>query len=179
MRSPNNNQIVIGGHSAGAQTVQRYAEVGNILNITTPLSYWVANPNSYAWLSTARPLSYLTCPTYDVWPQGLTNYTSPFTYAATLVAQGRSAVLARYNSRKVAYARGLLDEGDDSSTCDPESQGANRGDRFYEFIKAFPPSCANFSTCATVDYVDVGKSLPIWSCFRTIPNQSQDTMMVR
>lgn len=156
--SPNINQIVIAGHSAGAQCVQRYAEIGNVLSVSTPVSYWVANPNSYAWMSTTRPLDYSTCPTYDNWPQGFNNYSSPYTYAATLVAQGRTAVLARYNSRKVAYARGLLDLGDDSSSCDPMSQGANRHERFLEFVKQFPPSCPSFGQCDTVDYVNIGRN---------------------
>ena len=36
---PNMKQIVIGGHSLGAQTVQRYAAIGR-LSTSTPVSYW-------------------------------------------------------------------------------------------------------------------------------------------
>lgn len=38
---PNLNQIVIAGHSLGAQMVHRYAAVGKDLNLATPLVYWV------------------------------------------------------------------------------------------------------------------------------------------
>lgn len=37
---PKMKQIVIGGHSLGAQTVQRYAAIGQPLNTKSPVSYW-------------------------------------------------------------------------------------------------------------------------------------------
>lgn len=157
--SPNINQIVIGGHSLGAQAVQRYAAVGNVLNQKTPVSYWVANPNSLAWLSPTRPLATAQCSTYDYWRDGLSNFNA--TYGATVVnnasSSGRAAVQARYNSRQIAYARGTLDFGDDSTTCAPYTTGGNRNERFFWFIYQFPVSCTNGS-CSTIDYVYSGKS---------------------
>jgi len=67
---PNINQIVIAGHSLGGQTVQRYAAIGQPGSTQTPVSYWVGNPNSYVWLSTDRPLSTASCPTYDDYREG-------------------------------------------------------------------------------------------------------------
>ena len=107
-------------------------------------------------MSTSRPRDDSTCPTYDNWPEGFNNYSDAYTYDATLVDTSRAAVIARYNSRKIGYARGLLDNGDDSSSCAPVSQGANRNERFFEFIKQFPVNCTNFATCGTVDFVNVG-----------------------
>lgn len=44
---PNMKQIVIAGHSLGAQTVQRYAAIGQPGPTNSPVSYWVANPDSF------------------------------------------------------------------------------------------------------------------------------------
>ncbi|KAJ9121863.1 hypothetical protein QFC22_002486 [Naganishia vaughanmartiniae] len=156
---PNMKHIVVGGHSLGAQATNRYAEVGNAFATNSPVSYYIANPNSYAWLSTARPLSTTSCPTYDNWREGFTNYTQyPMSYGVSLVNQGRAAILAQYNSRSKAYARGTQDTGDDSSTCAPYTAGANRNERFFNFIKAFPAVCSAPGTgqCDTIDYVNTG-----------------------
>ncbi|KAE9988915.1 hypothetical protein EG328_005625 [Venturia inaequalis] len=135
---PNMNQIVIAGHSLGGQTVQRYAAVGNLLK--------------------TRPFDHSTCATYDDWRFGFSNYNNR--YGSALVAQGRAAALARINSRRVTYARGTLDFGDDSSNCAPNATGTNRGERFFNLIKQFPISCANpkvaGGACSTVDYVKLG-----------------------
>lgn len=72
---PNMKQIVVAGHSLGAQTVQRYAAIGQKLNTNSPVTYWIGNPNSYVWLSTDRPLSTASCPTYDYYREGYTNFT--------------------------------------------------------------------------------------------------------
>ncbi|KAF4304114.1 wsc-domain-containing protein [Botryosphaeria dothidea] len=146
---PNLNQIVVAGHSLGAQTVQRYCEVGTT-TFGTPVVYWVGNPNSFGWMSTDRPVDYSTCSTYDDWRDGLNAYTN--TYGATLVASGRDKVLANYNTKRIAYARGTLDLGDDSSTCAPGTTGVNRNERFFNFIKAFPP----VKSLVTIDYVKMG-----------------------
>lgn len=155
---PNLNQIVIAGHSLGAQMTQRYAAVGNQLSLPSSLrlTYWIGNPNSFVWLDSSRPLDTSTCPGYDDWRDGLSNYDQ--TYGSSLVASGAGAVLANYNSRSIAYARGLQDFGDDSSDCSPFTTGQNRGERFFNFIKAFPPTCAgpSDSACDTIDYVVSG-----------------------
>ncbi|KAL1297904.1 hypothetical protein AAFC00_006419 [Neodothiora populina] len=163
---PNVKQIVIAGHSLGGQTVQRYAIAGKLaseLGVTVPVTYWIANPNSYAWLDETRPLSTAGCPTYNDWREGLNNYTgyiSPAVYQNTLMTSGNAAVQANYNAKNKAYARGLLDTGDDSSGCQPATTGANRNERFFAFINKFPPVCqAPNSTsghCDTVDFMQIG-----------------------
>jgi hypothetical protein len=107
-------------------------------------------------MSLSRPLDSSTCSTYDDWRDGLSNYASDNVYGTSLVAQGRSAVLSLYNSRTIAYARGTLDLGDDSTTCAPSTTGANRNERFFNFIKAFPPTCTIGGVCDTIDYVATG-----------------------
>lgn len=54
---PNLTKIVIAGHSAGGQVVTRYSmssKTHNTAGVT--ISYVVANPSSYAWPASVRPL---------------------------------------------------------------------------------------------------------------------------
>ena len=123
------------------------------------MSYWIANPNSYAWLSTDRPLSTASCSIYDVYREGYTNFTLyPMTYGVSLVKSGRANILTNYQSKQIAYGRGTQDLGDDSSTCAPFTTGANRNERFFNFIEAFPPSCPDLTgtNCDTVDFINAG-----------------------
>lgn len=55
---PNLRSIVIAGHSAGGQYVNRY-EMANQIHekLGVPVSYVVANPSSYAYLDSLRPRS--------------------------------------------------------------------------------------------------------------------------
>jgi pimeloyl-ACP methyl ester carboxylesterase len=54
---PNMSAIVVAGHSAGGQFVARY-EMANKVHDTlgVPVTYVVANPSSYAWPDSTRPL---------------------------------------------------------------------------------------------------------------------------
>ncbi|KAI9687685.1 MAG: hypothetical protein M1820_010391 [Bogoriella megaspora] len=153
---PNMHQIVIAGHSLGAQTTQRYAALGNVLNTKSPVTYWIGNPNSWLWFNSSRPIDTSSCADYDDYRDGLSNFTN--TYAASLVASGDQAVIDRWNSRSINFARGTQDTGDDSTDCAPGTTGANRNERFYNFINWWPPSCSNPASgpCDTVDYVNVG-----------------------
>lgn len=80
------------------------------------------------------------------------------TYGQSLVTAGRTAILANFNSKAINYARGTLDLGDDASTCAAETTGANRNERFFNFIKAFPVSCPDpaGNNCDTVDLIPAG-----------------------
>lgn len=128
---PRMKQIVVAGHSMGAQTTQRYVAVGNQLNTNSPVSYWIGNPNSYAWISQSRPLSTFNCPSYDYYREGYSGFdtygsVTNQTYGVPLVDSGRQKILANFQSKQVAWARGTLDVGDDSSDCRPFSQGGDR-----------------------------------------------------
>ncbi|KAI8632121.1 WSC domain-containing protein [Xylariaceae sp. FL1651] len=154
---PNMKQIVVGGHSAGAQYVHRYAAVGKDLSSVLGnigLTYWIGNPNSYVWLNSSRPVDPGSCSIFDDWRYGLQNYTP--SYNTDLIKKGAAAVQANYQSKAIAYARALQDRGDTSSDCGPESTGATRDERFFNFIQWFPPTCSSSAVCDTVDYVDTG-----------------------
>lgn len=54
---PQLKNIVIAGHSAGGQVVTRYAMANKVHNTAgVSVSYVVANPSSYAWPASVRPL---------------------------------------------------------------------------------------------------------------------------
>lgn len=165
-RFPNMKQIVIAGHSLGAQMVHRYAAVGRSaadLGVEVPINYYIGNPNSFAWLSEDRPLPTAKCPEeYDVYREGYTDYneygaenTQPMTYGTGLVAAGREAIAANLASKAINHGRGTRDHGDTSRSCGPATTGKDRNERFFEFIKAFPATCPDprGKNCDTVDYV--------------------------
>jgi len=52
-----------------------YAAIGKQLNTKSPVTYWIGNPNSYVWLDITRPLSTTSCPDYDDYRDGYTNFT--------------------------------------------------------------------------------------------------------
>jgi pimeloyl-ACP methyl ester carboxylesterase len=55
---PNLKSIVVAGHSAGGQYVNRYSMANKIHEtLGVPITYVVANPSSYAWLDATRPLA--------------------------------------------------------------------------------------------------------------------------
>ncbi len=174
-RFPNINQIVVGGHSMGAQMVQRYAAVSRTpeqLGVTTPISYYVGDPNSMAWFSGTRPLSTGKCATFDDYREGFSNYV-PFgaahagemTYNTELVAAGRGALLANYMGRTMAYGRASRDRGDyaGADDCAVYTTGKDRSERFFEFVRAFPPRCPDAAApagCHTLDIVDSTHDAP-------------------
>ncbi|KAI1873864.1 uncharacterized protein JN550_003133 [Neoarthrinium moseri] len=163
---PNIKQIVVSGHSMGAQMVQRFAAVGKTpaqLGIDTPVSYWVGDPNSYVWMATDRPLSTGKCAAYDNYREGFANYQSygterspSLTYNEPLVTAGRDAILQNYNSKTIAHARATKDKGDynPDNDCVTYPTGQDRNERFFEFIKRFPAKCEDpAGACHTVDIV--------------------------
>src|ERR1700676_2532419 len=74
---PNLNQVVVAGHSGGAQVVQRYAIAGKgELALTSQgigVRYVVANPSSYAYFNGERPEPSIAanCPDYNHWKYGM------------------------------------------------------------------------------------------------------------
>ncbi|THW45516.1 WSC-domain-containing protein [Aureobasidium pullulans] len=154
---PNMKQIVLAGHSLGGQMLQRYAAVGDKLDTESPVVLWIANGDSWAWLSDYRPLNIPDCPTYNDYREGFAQFVEyGMTYGANLVAQGLDAIKANFDSKQIAWARALQDFGDHASSCAPQTTGQDRNERFFFFMKWFQPSCPDPSgtNCDTVDLVD-------------------------
>ncbi len=119
------NGAAVIGHSAGGQFVTRYATGTRMDDLT----FIVANPSSYLYLDTTRPVSGI-CPDYNEYRYGLENLN---TYMSVGVAPD-------YPDREVIYLLGSRDTEIDSNldtSCAAKRQGRNRYDRgkkFYEHL---------------------------------------------
>ena len=159
---PNLRAIVVAGHSAGGQFVARY-EMANQVHesLGTPVSYVVANPSSYAWPRSTRPLSVddaapdaakgawesdkphtkfsygafdaAGCQNYDRWPAGMQNRTTGYT-----VKMSDEQLIKQLVSRPTTYLFGQVDTlplGGFDSSCPAMAQGATRRARGEAFVK--------------------------------------------
>lgn len=158
---PNLRHIVVAGHSAGGQFALRYA-MSNKLHDTLgiELSYVVANPSSYPWPDTARPLpvddaypsvaeqawgdelphSRFTfgavdaaqCPDFNRWPFGLDGRTGGYTRDID-----SPRLIDQLTRRPTTYVLGQSDvlpvAGFDSS-CAAMMQGPTRRARGEAFV---------------------------------------------
>lgn len=145
-RYPALKQVVIAGHSGGAQVVQRYAlltgEHAELKQAGIGLRYVIANPSSYAYFDAWRPVQVVkdNCPGFNDWKYGLQKLPA---YAA-----GHSAreLEQRYVQRDITYLLGqqdidpqhpALDKG-----CAAETQGAYRlirGHNYFDYLRQRHP----------------------------------------
>jgi pimeloyl-ACP methyl ester carboxylesterase len=153
-RFPDLIRVVVAGHSAGAQLVQRYAAAspaGDALRArAVAVRYVVANPSSYLYLDRSRPsleveggaagrsVKFEACPEYNSYKYGLEALN---TY---LAAVGPESIRQRYGEREVIY---LLGKNDDDPytknldrSCAARLQGATRLERglaFHAHLRRF------------------------------------------
>jgi pimeloyl-ACP methyl ester carboxylesterase len=144
-RYPDLRTVVLVGHSAGAQLVQRYAAVGHGEQALTALGihirYVVAEPSSFLYFDDLRPsaaggfkaVDPASCPGATLWRYGLDN--------APSYVRGRSAqaVEAAYAARDVVYLAGTADNDPDHSeldrSCAGELQGSDRLSRSLSYMQ--------------------------------------------
>jgi hypothetical protein len=138
---PNLREIVVAGHSAGGQFVNRY-EMANQVDdeLGIPITYVVSNPSSYAYPDATRPNEQAgppptiefgpfhdarNCTTYDKWPYGLEDRAGAG-YTAKMTDEQLRKQLA---SRPVTYLLGEIDIlplGGFDSSCPAMAQGPTR-----------------------------------------------------
>ena len=129
-RFPALKRIVIAGHSAGAQLVQRYAVVGRgdaaLAGRKIALRYVVANPSSYLWFGTDRPhpAAEGVCPSFDEWKYG-------FRGAPAYVGETRG-MERRYIARDVVYLLGEQDRDPNHASLDRSCAAMTQGATRYE-----------------------------------------------
>lgn len=141
---PDLTTVVIAGHSAGGQVVQRYAVVGRggvaLLARGIHLRYVVANPSSYLYLSPDRPekVDAASCPLLNRWRYGLE--------AAPPYVGATAGLETRYAARDVVYLLGTADvdprHPDLETGCAAEAEGAYRlvrGTNYFAYMKARHP----------------------------------------
>ncbi|HEY2473737.1 MAG TPA: hypothetical protein VGI19_02955 [Candidatus Cybelea sp.] len=134
-RFPKMREIVIAGHSAGGQIVQRYAVVGKAPQLDgegpVRVHLVVSNPSSYFYFTDWRPFPQKGCPDYNQWRYGLSG-------APPYVSGTPAELEARYITRNVTYLMGTADtnpkEEDLDTSCGGEAQGPYRFARAKYFI---------------------------------------------
>lgn len=141
-RFPNLTEIVLAGHSAGGQFVQRYAALGKAASIPggPKLRFVVANPSSYAYLTAKRVVGgkvqlpkskqRTSCWWWDEYGYGLGGRSGYVAWRP--VAKVRSD----YLNRSVTYMIGLADTRRDNDldvSCGADLQGRNRLARARNF----------------------------------------------
>ncbi len=160
---PNLKRIVVTGHSAGGQVLNRY-EMSNQVHdkLGVPITYVVSNPSSYAWPDSTRPTNaaysvqahapgYIPeigesaaafrnfsgardCTTYDKWPYGMKERSG---YAAK---QTDEQLKKQLSARPTTYLLGELDVlplGGFDGSCPAMAQGPTRlarGEAFGKFV---------------------------------------------
>jgi hypothetical protein len=144
---PNLKSIVVAGHSAGGQYVNRYSMANQVHDtLGLPITYVVANPSSYAWLDNSRPTSAEAiafgafanaekCATFDRWPYGLENRAGGYT-----AKMSDDQLKKQLASRPVTYLLGEIDIlplGGFDGSCSAMAQGPTRrarGEAFAKFV---------------------------------------------
>jgi hypothetical protein len=146
---PNIHRVVVAGHSAGGQFVDRYSVTTPIPDIWTsvPFRFIVMNPSSYLYPDARRPArdgSFVVpdsadCPEYNHYPKGLTRLNA---YAE---AAGADHILRNMLQRDIFILLGgedtEIDDPDLDISCAGNMQGAfrlNRGISFISYITTFP-----------------------------------------
>lgn len=152
---PNLQRIVLAGHSAGGQFVNRYSAAGRgPQSAAVPIQFVVSNPSSYLYFEPLRPAPGMKCSEkgdcaggfveyagaskcagYNGWKYGLEQRIG---YAGSIEESKLRSHLA---SRDVTYLLGALDTlpiaGFDSS-CSAMAQGPNRLERgmaYWNYVK--------------------------------------------
>lgn len=157
---PNLRAIVVAGHSAGGQVVNRYEMTNQVHDsLGVPVTYVISNPSSYAYPDDARPTiaaysltanapGYIPqtptdapafrpgdgrhCTTYDQWPFGLNNRSG---YSAK---QTDDQIRKQMASRPTTLLLGEIDIlplGGFDGSCPAMAQGPTRLARGQAFAK--------------------------------------------
>lgn len=171
---PNLKEIVIAGHSAGGQYVQRYAATTRTKS-DLPIRYFVANPSSYLYLNSQRISRQgacdekgnckgrfgdywdaSNCTTYNTYKHGLESLKG---YAEKT---GAEKILTQFPASNVTYLVGALDVNQDpdlETTCNAQAQGPNRRERgliYWNYVNqqfqakhkiAIIGGCGHSATC--------------------------------
>jgi pimeloyl-ACP methyl ester carboxylesterase len=144
--------VVVAGHSAGGQFVQRYAILGRGEELLgqrgVHLRYVIANPSSYAYFDERRPdgaghftpISGAACPGFNRWKYGMEGLPR---YAQE---RGPADWQQSYIQRDVVYFLGAEDTDPNhralDKSCMAEAQGParlSRGEAYFAYLKERRP----------------------------------------
>ena len=137
---PNLKDVVVFGHSGGAQVVQRYAIATKadqaLMREGISVRYVIANPSSYAYFSEERPQPSIAarCRGFDRWKFGMTDR-PPY-----LAGPAPAALEQAYVARRIIYLLGMLDTDPDhpalDKSCMAEAEGPYRYARGHAYVAA-------------------------------------------
>ncbi len=141
---PNLANVVLAGHSAGGQVVQRYTIVGRgesaLATRGVMPRYVVANPSTYLYFSDDRPVPVdrAACPGFDRWRYGLPG--------APPYVGDTAGIEARFAARHVDYLLGTADTDPHhpalNVSCAAEAEGPHRlarGMAYFAYLQARHP----------------------------------------
>ncbi len=143
-RFPALRDVVLAGHSAGSQLLNRYAAAGRgpdrLSALGIAVRYVVANSSSYLYFSDDRPWRVRRrCSGVNDWKYGLDE---PPSYV-----RDTARLEATYIARDVVYLLGEKDNDPNSRyldrRCEAEAQGENRrerGESYFTYLKARHPA---------------------------------------
>jgi pimeloyl-ACP methyl ester carboxylesterase len=141
---PNLKEIVLAGHSAGAQAVQRYAVVGTaaaqIAAQGIHVRFVIANPSSYLYFTDFRPTPpAVGCSDWNLWKYGIAYAPDYVTLSST---HTWAKMEADYAAADVIYLMGDGDidpsQKDLDVSCGGEAEGPTRlerGESYYAYLK--------------------------------------------
>lgn len=144
-RFPALKEIVLIGHSAGAQLMQRYAVFNNqdasLQHAGISIRYVISSASSYVYFDSSRPqnkgfapVSSASCPDYNQYRYGL-DQPPPYLQAQNLNAQ---QLFKRYALRNVTYLVGSNDTDPNhrvlDKSCGAEEQGDSRVVRQLNYV---------------------------------------------
>ncbi|NBF03204.1 alpha/beta hydrolase [Pseudomonas sp. Fl5BN2] len=145
-RFPALKEVVIAGHSGGAQVVQRYALTtgahAELKHAGIGLRYVIANPSSYAYFDAWRPepVDPTACPRLNDWKYGLKQLPA---YAAE---RSPERLEQDYAQQDITYLLGQQDIDPHhpalDRSCAAETQGAYRlirGHNYFDYLKRRHP----------------------------------------
>lgn len=119
--------VVLTGHSAGAQMIQRYAAGSGVNEKYKHLQFKfvVANPGSYLYLTDRRPLSPSIGCAYNTYKFGLEQLNG------YMARSSLDQIKTQYTSKTLYYFLGEMDTRSDDidQSCPAQSQGINRLER--------------------------------------------------
>jgi hypothetical protein len=152
---PNLRRVVIAGHSAGAQLVQRYAAVGRgmaeLARANVLVRSVVANASSYLWFGSDRPVP-TACAASDRWGYGLAG--------APAYVEQPEALEERYIARDVVYLLGEADADPGHAlldrSCAAAAQGPTRYARGMNYLFALEQRHPNLVRHRVVNVWGVG-----------------------
>ncbi|VWB11799.1 hypothetical protein BAR24066_00385 [Burkholderia arboris] len=145
---PSLTTVVVIGHSAGAQLLQRYAVAGRegdaLAHTGIAVRYVVANPSSYLYFDDERPnadaIAGGTCPRATQWKYGLKS-APPY-----VASQDARELETRYVARRVVYLLGQADTNPYTHfidrSCAAMAQGPYRlarGLAYFDYLKKRHP----------------------------------------